>query len=115
MGETFPLDVVYQNRALSATSSRRGRLSRRHCVVRRGSRESERGNEWISGDDGMSDLGSRAMDDFLKTCETAARAGAQELLAWRGRFETREKSPADLVTDADVASQTAIRKVIATR
>ena len=55
------------------------------------------------------------MNDFLKTCEAAARAGAQELLAWRGRFDTREKAPADLVTDADVASQAAIRTVVATR
>jgi myo-inositol-1(or 4)-monophosphatase len=55
------------------------------------------------------------MNDLLKTCEVAARAGAQELLAWRGRFDTREKAPADLVTDADVASQAAIRKVVATR
>jgi myo-inositol-1(or 4)-monophosphatase len=90
-------------------------ISRRHCVPRRGSRESERGKEWIYGDDGTADLGSLAMNDFLKTCEAAARAGARELLAWRGRFETREKAPADLVTDADVASQAAIRTVIATR
>jgi myo-inositol-1(or 4)-monophosphatase len=55
------------------------------------------------------------MNDLLKTCEAAARAGGRELLAWRGRFETREKAPADLVTDADVASQAAIRKVVATR
>ena len=32
---------------------------------------------------------------------------------WRGRFQTREKSPTDLVTDADVASQEAIRLEIA--
>ena len=56
-----------------------------------------------------------AMNELLKTCEAAARAGARELLAWRGRFKTREKAPADLVTDADVASQAAIRSVIATR
>jgi myo-inositol-1(or 4)-monophosphatase len=55
------------------------------------------------------------MNDLLTTCETAARAGAQELLAWRGRFEIREKAPADLVTDADVASQMAIRSVVATK
>ncbi len=46
---------------------------------------------------------------------SAARAGAKELLAWRGRFQTREKAPADLVTDADLASQAAIRTVIAAR
>jgi myo-inositol-1(or 4)-monophosphatase len=55
------------------------------------------------------------MKNLLKTCEAAARAGAQELLAWRGRFESREKAPADLVTDADIASQAAVRAVIATK
>ena len=45
----------------------------------------------------------------------AARAGASELVAWRGRFQTREKAPADLVTDADLASQAAIRAEIAAR
>jgi myo-inositol-1(or 4)-monophosphatase len=53
------------------------------------------------------------MDDLLAVCETAARAGARELLAWRGRFEAREKGPADLVTDADLASQAAVRAAIA--
>lgn len=55
------------------------------------------------------------MSDLLETCETAARAGAAELMDWRGRFETREKAPADMVTDADLASQAAIRSVIAAR
>jgi myo-inositol-1(or 4)-monophosphatase len=55
------------------------------------------------------------MSELLETCELAARAGADELLAWRGRFETHEKAPADLVTDADLASQTAIRREIALR
>jgi myo-inositol-1(or 4)-monophosphatase len=55
------------------------------------------------------------MNDFLETCEAAARAGARELISWRGRFESREKAPADLVTDADVASQAAIRGVVARR
>lgn len=55
------------------------------------------------------------MNELVETCELAARAGANELLSWRGRFKTREKSPADLVTDADLASQAAIRAVIAAR
>ena len=50
---------------------------------------------------------------WLETCETAARAGGEQLLAWRGHFQTREKGVADLVTDADVASQRAIQAVIA--
>jgi myo-inositol-1(or 4)-monophosphatase len=52
------------------------------------------------------------MNDLLTVCEAAARAGGRELLAWQGRFESREKGPADLVTDADLASQTAVRSAI---
>jgi myo-inositol-1(or 4)-monophosphatase len=55
------------------------------------------------------------LSDLLETCETAARAGGQQLIAWRGRFQTREKAAADLVTDADFASQKAIQDVIAAR
>ena len=57
----------------------------------------------------------RAQDEWLETCEMAARAGGQKILALRGQFQTRVKAPADLVTDADVASQEAIRHVIACR
>lgn len=42
----------------------------------------------------------------------AARAGAVELSAWRGKFQAREKSPCDLVTEADLASERAIQAVI---
>ena len=56
-----------------------------------------------------------ALDDWLETCELAARAGGQKILSLRGHFQTRVKAPADLVTDADVASQEAIRHVIAGR
>ena len=48
-------------------------------------------------------------------CEQAARAGGDELLAWRGHFQTREKSPVDYVTDADLASQRAIREFVLLR
>ncbi len=51
-------------------------------------------------------------EELLATCEQAAAAGAQELLKWRGRFSTREKGARDLVTDADLASQNAVRAVI---
>jgi myo-inositol-1(or 4)-monophosphatase len=54
-----------------------------------------------------------SVSELRQVCEAAARAGGRELLAWRGRFKTREKSPADLVTDADLASQAAVRAVIA--
>lgn len=55
------------------------------------------------------------LESLLETCEAAARAGGRELLTWRDRFQTREKGIADLVTDADLASEAAIRRVIATR
>src|SRR5690554_3480734 len=55
------------------------------------------------------------MDQLLATCEAAARAGAAELIAWRGRVVAREKGPADLVTEADLASQAAIRAEIVAR
>lgn len=51
-------------------------------------------------------------EELLVICEEAAGAGARELLAWRGRFSAREKSARDLVTDADLASQQAVRAVI---
>jgi myo-inositol-1(or 4)-monophosphatase len=50
---------------------------------------------------------------LMQVAEIAARAGGAALREWTGRFSTREKAPADLVTDADVASQEAIRTVIA--
>lgn len=53
--------------------------------------------------------------ELLATCKAAARAGAEQLLAWRGRFQTREKGACDLVTDADLASEQAIRDVILSR
>ena len=52
------------------------------------------------------------MVDYLRLCEKAAQAGAQALLDWIGRFQVREKGPADLVTEADLASQEAIRRVL---
>jgi myo-inositol-1(or 4)-monophosphatase len=52
--------------------------------------------------------------DYLTLCEQAARAGGQALLSWIGRFEVREKGPSDLVTQADCASQEAIRQVLLT-
>jgi myo-inositol-1(or 4)-monophosphatase len=50
--------------------------------------------------------------DFLTLCEKAARAGAETLVDWIGRFQVEEKGPADLVTEADAASQEAIRRVL---
>jgi myo-inositol-1(or 4)-monophosphatase len=50
--------------------------------------------------------------ELLKIAEEAARAGAHELEAWQGRFTARQKGRHDLVTDADLASELAIRSVI---
>lgn len=52
------------------------------------------------------------MPDYLTLCEEAARAGGQALLSWIGRFGVQEKGPGDLVTEADFASQEAIRQVV---
>jgi myo-inositol-1(or 4)-monophosphatase len=52
------------------------------------------------------------MPDFLEVCRRAALAGGEVLLSWRDRFSTREKASRDLVTDADLASQEAIRQIL---
>ena len=41
--------------------------------------------------------------------ESAARAGGRELMAWRGRFNAREKGVADYVTDAVLKSAKTLR------
>jgi len=52
------------------------------------------------------------MSDFLAVCEQAARAGGAALQDWEKRITVREKGPKDLVTEADFASQRAIRGVV---
>lgn len=52
------------------------------------------------------------MVDYGEVCERAARAGGHLLLNYRSRFRVREKAPRDLVTDADLASQRAIRDIV---
>ena len=52
------------------------------------------------------------MEDYLTACEQAARAGGEVLLSWIGQFAVREKGPSDLVTEADLASQEAIRGIL---
>ncbi|MCG8648195.1 MAG: inositol monophosphatase [Pirellulales bacterium] len=49
-------------------------------------------------------------EQHLQVAITAARAGAAELMARRDDRVVSEKAPKDLVTDADLASQHAIRK-----
>jgi myo-inositol-1(or 4)-monophosphatase len=48
----------------------------------------------------------------LEVCLEAAKVGGQALLHWRDRFEAREKGPRDLVSQADLAAQEAIRDVL---
>ena len=50
--------------------------------------------------------------EYIKVCEEAVRAGGATVLDWIGRFEVREKGPADLVTQADLASQEAVRRIV---
>lgn len=52
------------------------------------------------------------MPDPLEVCLEAAHRGGAVLLEWLHRFRPREKGPKDLVTEADVASQEAIREII---
>lgn len=52
------------------------------------------------------------MADLLAVCLEAAHRGGAELLDWQSRFSPKEKGPKDLVTEADVASQKAIREVL---
>jgi myo-inositol-1(or 4)-monophosphatase len=48
----------------------------------------------------------------LGICEAAARAGGRVLTDWVGKFKTSNKGPRDLVTEADLASQTEIRRIV---
>jgi myo-inositol-1(or 4)-monophosphatase len=55
------------------------------------------------------------LTDYLDAACEAARRGAAVLEDWRRRFSVREKGRFDLVTDADLASQRAIRDYLAQR
>ena len=52
--------------------------------------------------------------DYLQVCEQAVRIGGALVQDWVGRFEVRKKGYADLVTQADVASQEAVRRAVLT-
>jgi myo-inositol-1(or 4)-monophosphatase len=49
------------------------------------------------------------LPEFLAAAVDAARRGAEVLESWRGRFSVREKARADLVSEADQASQDVIK------
>ncbi|MDH3718463.1 MAG: inositol monophosphatase [Planctomycetota bacterium] len=53
------------------------------------------------------------MSELVDVCESLARLGGDVLRRWEGRFRVREKGPADLVTEADLESQEAIRARVA--
>lgn len=53
--------------------------------------------------------------EFLKTAEAAARLAGGILQSWARRITVREKSRANLVTEADEAAQHAIHEFIRTR
>lgn len=50
--------------------------------------------------------------EFLEIAIRAAREAGSVLQDWSQRFSVREKSPANLVTEADFASQTRIHRII---
>ncbi len=54
-------------------------------------------------------MNARDLNRWREAAVEAAERGAAELERWRGAFTVREKSRADLVTDADTASQDAIK------
>jgi myo-inositol-1(or 4)-monophosphatase len=49
---------------------------------------------------------------FLSAAVEAAQRGAAELERWRTKFSVKEKSRADLVTDADTASQRIVKEAL---
>ena len=53
-----------------------------------------------------------AIDDYLRVCIEAVHIGGRVIQDWAGRAEVRKKGPADLVTQADFASQEAVRKAV---
>lgn len=55
------------------------------------------------------------MREFMHAAEEAARIGGQVLRHWSSKFTVREKSRANLVTEADHASQQAIHEFLARR
>lgn len=55
------------------------------------------------------------LDACLDVAVEAARKGAAILESWRARFSVREKARADLVTEADQASQDAVKALLTGR
>ncbi len=53
-----------------------------------------------------------SIDDYARVCEEAVRTGGRVIQSWVGRAAVSEKGPADLVTQADFASQEAVRRLV---
>ena len=51
-------------------------------------------------------------EEYLSVAVEAVRAAAVVVQDWVGRIEVRHKGPADLVTQADLASQQTIRRIV---
>lgn len=56
-----------------------------------------------------------SLTELLNAACDAARRGAEQLESWRSKFSVKEKGRADLVTEADVASQNAIKAFLLDR
>ena len=54
-------------------------------------------------------------DRYRDVAIQAARAGGEVLQQWSKRFTVREKGPANLVTEADFASQETIVRIISSQ
>ena len=51
-------------------------------------------------------------EEYLSVAVEAVRAAAVVVQEWVGRIEVRHKGPADLVTQADLASQQTVRRIV---
>jgi myo-inositol-1(or 4)-monophosphatase len=63
---------------------------------------------------GMTPPNKTQLAEFLAVAVEAAKRGAAELESWRSRFSVKEKFRADLVTDADHASQKVAKETLLT-
>jgi myo-inositol-1(or 4)-monophosphatase len=52
------------------------------------------------------------LPDYMAVCKKALHVGGDVIQSWAGKFDVRKKGPSDLVTQADLASQQAISRII---
>lgn len=52
------------------------------------------------------------MQEFLDTCQSAAKAAGLTILEWVGKTSVHLKGPADFVTEADFAAQEVVKKTV---